>query len=360
MMKIAIRPVDRVFIFLTGAVVIIAIILLALLAGTAKVERQPMVAYLANPLEAPEVWLASTDGSDSHPLTATRGRVYDFAVAPDGEQVLYSVMNEAGGSDLFRIDREGTNPVMLVDCGDHHCIQAAWQPEGQIIAYSQYKKGMELDSRINWIDGESGESLNILDGLNPEGAFPVFSPDGQSLAYFSFADSSIHVLSLTTGIESRVSSQNPDTPVWSDDGKLIYFTDMVTRGEVLQARLFQLIVENSKVELFMPAELTGYDASKIDWSPDGEWAILGLKTLNSQSRRQIFIVRKDGSELQAVTADPNSSHSAYHWSPFGGQIIFQVYTFGALNANPKIVLWDLATGRFTEIAENGALPVWLP
>lgn len=359
-MNKVIRPVDRVFILLIVAIVFLAIILFALFGNTVEVRRPPMVAYLANPLETPEVWLASTDGSDNHPLTATRGRVYDFAVAPDGEWVIYSVMNEAGGSDLFRIDRDGTDTVMLVNCGEYHCNQPAWHPDGSLIAYSRSLNGMELDSHINWIEVDSGEPRDILSGLLPEGAFPVFSPDGQSLAIFSYADSSIHVLNLSTGVERTVSSQNPDTPVWSIDGTQIFFTDMVTGEELPQARLFKLNVQNVQVEMFMPAELTGYDASKIEWSPDGEWAVLGLKTLNSQSRRQIYTVRKDGSELQAVTADPNASHSAYHWSPFGGQIVYQIYTFGELNAAPKIVLWDSASGSSTVIAENGALPVWLP
>lgn len=355
MIKKAIRPVDRAFIFLFGAIVLLALMLYALFGKTGIVERQPMIAYLANPLEAPEVWLASTVGKENRPLTAARGRVYDFAVAPDGEWVLYSVMNEDGGSDLFRIDREGTKPEMLVECGEYDCNQPAWHPDGSLIAYSRHLHGMELDSNIYWIEGENEEPLDILNG-----SFPAFSPDGQSLAYFSYSDSSVHVLNLSTGVEITVLSHNPDRPAWSIDGKQIYFTDMVTGGELPQARLFKLNVETSQVESFLPAELTGYDASQIEWSPDGEWAVLGLKTLNPQSRRQIYIVRKDGTDLQAITADPNSSHSAYHWSPFSDQIIYQIYTFGALNAVPKIVVWDLASGSPAVIAENGALPAWLP
>ena len=68
--------------------------------------REPYIAYLsATTGGAREVWRVPASGGASEQLTQTEGRVYDFAVSADGEQIVYSVVNDSRGVDLWWMDR---------------------------------------------------------------------------------------------------------------------------------------------------------------------------------------------------------------------------------------------------------------
>jgi Tol biopolymer transport system component len=63
-------------------------------------------------------------------LTDSDGRVVDFAVSVDGRQIAYSLRNEEGGSDLYRMDSDGGGQARLIACGKDLCQQLAWSPNG--------------------------------------------------------------------------------------------------------------------------------------------------------------------------------------------------------------------------------------
>lgn len=359
-MKLKLRPIDRIFIGVLGVFALVGILLASLIDVNGPSEQIPMIAYLGDPLENPEIWLAATDGTGNFQITNTDGKVYDFSVSPDGETLVYSVLNDAGGSDLYTINRGGVNAVKMVECNSSLCIQPAWSSDGLLIAYSQYFKGLEGEAEIKVIRFPSGELFKFRDGEILSGAFSSFSPDGQLLAFFSFADGGLHVLDLKSGIDTRISTQIPEMPSWSNDSNTIFFTEMVSAGELPQSKLFKYDLNIEQESLFLSAETAGYDVSRIEWSADGQWAAFGLKAIGSQAGRQIFVSRENGEDFQRITNDSGAYHAGYHWSPTGNLIVFQKYELGAADARPKISLWDMTKNTTTVITENGALPVWLP
>src|SRR5574340_1302389 len=185
-MKTGLRTIDKVFLAAFSAMAATVLLLFGLFGKSIPESRALMIAYLGNPLEAPEIWLTSLDGSSQRQLTQTQGRVYELTAAPDGETLAYSLLNAEGGTDLYRIDREGESIVRLVQCGQARCEQFTWQPGGKLAAYTRFDRGLEVDGKIHLIDPETGAPREIPGGAALEGAYPTFSPDGKHLAYFDF------------------------------------------------------------------------------------------------------------------------------------------------------------------------------
>lgn len=359
-MKAALRPIDRVFLFCFTGMVLTIVLVFMVSGRSIPEERLPKIAYLGKPLESPEIWLISMDGTTTQQLTHTNGRVYDFSVSPDGENLIYSVLNETGGTDLYRIDRDGKEPVKLVDGGKMHCVRPVWRVDNKLIAYSQFYRGIEVDASIRFIDGESGSRQEIPGNIDLSGANPSFSPDGRYLSFFSYEDSAIHLIDLITGDERRIPTNDPKIATWAIDSTALFFFQSVMNGLIPQSRLFVIDLATMQAAPFLPDELVGYDASPIEWSSNGEWGIFGLTDSDIQSGRQMYIVRRDGQDLQAITMEPGTSHSSYHWSPAGDKVVYQRFRAGALDAAPQVVLWDMKTQSTTVLSENGALPLWLP
>ncbi len=354
------RRIDRVLILVLIGIGIAALTMYAIFGKTIRTKQPPMIAYLGNPLDAPEIWMVRNDGRSLRRLTATGGTVRDFSVAPDGDKIVYSVHEMDGSSSLYLIGTSGGDAEMLIDCGNARCEKPVWSNDGRIIAYSQVVRIDKIATRIVAIYPIKGTPAPAVSDIFLRGTNPVFSPDSQKLAVNSPEQGFIRILDLSTGIEQQVPTSTPDPVTWALDSKYLYFNENLVIGVLLQSRLHRVELATMQIDLYFPDLLSGYDAAGLVFSPDGEWAALGLRVLDYQAGRQIFISKVDGSQFQAVSDDPGSWHTAVQWSPNGSQLVFQRYTPGSSNAVPQVVVWERTSNQFTVIAENAALPAWVP
>ena len=356
----SLRRIDRVFIVVMICIGVAAAALYSLSGRSIRAPRAPLAAFIGNPLDSPEIWSVSIDGSSLQRLTSTGGAVYDFSVAPDGAAIVYSVHNPDGSSALYRIDRGGGDAQMLVDCGEARCETSAWSNDGQYIAYShiirmedKITRGVAVYPLREQLPAEWPEKL--ITGTNP-----VFSPDSQKLAMNNPEEGFIRILDLSSGVERQVRTRTPDPVNWAPDSSHIYFNENEVSGILLQSRLFQVDLASMQIEPFLPAQLSSYDVGGMKITRDGIWAAYALQSGDNQAGRQIYISKMDGSQFQVVTDEPGTWHTAIQWSPDGTRLVYQEYTPGAANAVPRVVVWNRISGEFIVSAENGALPAWLP
>jgi len=84
--------------------------------------RPASLVFLSDPLYSPELLQLDPLTGEKHAITTSAGRVFDFAVSPDGEKIVYSRINLRDGSDLVLINRDGSEEKVLAECGDYACI----------------------------------------------------------------------------------------------------------------------------------------------------------------------------------------------------------------------------------------------
>lgn len=223
-------------------------------------------------------------------------------------------------TDLFVARADGSDEQLIQACvGD-----AAFSPDGQKVAFLD-RSG--LRDRVLWVVGIDGSGLYRLsaDSVGSGNRFPVWSVDGESIAYQGASPGGVpstwQVFVVTAdGTEHRRLTDPPATnqaPVWSPDGSRILFL----RREAEDSPL-DIWIMNADGSGQM--SLTGgdsMDAWYYEWSPDGK-KILYISRGCAGCDTEVFSMNPDGTARKNLTNHPANENWA-HWSRDGEQIHFQ-------------------------------------
>ena len=341
--------------------------------------RSPQLLYLARTApalsgdEVRQLFVASPDAAGDAPgrqLTAHAGGVWDYAVHPRGEAIVYSVLREDGGSDLWRMDRDGEEQRLLLACPDMACPSPAWSPDGRLLAFEQ--RGIWADApnldpkagRLWLLDLEKGEKRPLFDYDVPLHS-PQWSPGGQRLAYLSPLASGVEILDLPTDELFQFGNRWGATPAWSPDGRHLALSELMLAGESMVVHLLRVDVEAGQVLDISGGEEMVQDVAPA-WSPGGGWIAFGRQFLDDARwtpGHQIWLTRPDGSEAYPLLEVPMADHFALAWRPDGASL---AYVRNDLTEGPQPVpdvqvwVFDLVRRESSLVATDAVLPGWLP
>ncbi len=316
----------------------------------------------------------SVVGSLPRQLTDHAGGVWDYAVHPLGESIVYSVLRDDGGSDLWRMDRDGANQRILLACPEAACLNPAWSLEGRYLAYERrdiWADAPNLDpkaGRIWLFDLDKKRDRPLFDYDVPLHS-PVWAPQGQRLAYVSPALPGVEVYDLSTGQLQQYGNEWGAAPVWSPDGTQLVLPELMLAGESLVVRLVRIDLETDEL-----LDISGGDEEDWflvkdvapAWSPGGGWIAVARQYLDAERwtpGRQIWLTRPDGTEAYALLVEPMGDHYAYAWRPDGAAL---AYVRSDLSEGPQPVpdvsvwVYDLVQREPGLVARDGVLPRWLP
>ena len=131
--------------------------------------------------------------------------------------------------------------------------QIDWSPDGKVVAYTCKKKvgkdyALSTNSDIYLFNLETGKTTNFTEGMMGYDTNPVFSPDGQKIAWESMArdgyeadKNRLFIADLKTGEKKDFSAtfdQNVQGLSWSADSKSIYLiSDIHATDEIFRLDL---------------------------------------------------------------------------------------------------------------------------
>ena len=361
--------------------------------------RTPQMLYLGRTAPGSDVrqlFLAPLDGSEPHALTDQPWGVWDYAVHLQGEGIVYSVLRGDGGSDLWQMDRAGENQRLLLACPKAVCMNPAWSPDGRWIAYEQrtiWRDSPNLDpeaSRLWLFDLDAGKARSLFDYDVPLHS-PVWSPQGERLAYVSPILPGVEVYDLETTDLLQFDNEWGTAPSWSPDGRQLVLPDLLLiessdstdasasteitastevtatdeHEEYLAVRLVRIDLDSDQV-----LDISGDDDLVKDsapaWSPGGGWIAVARQYLDEARwtpGRQIWLTRPDASEAYNLLREPMGDFFAFAWRPDGAALAYlrSDLSEGA-QLVPDVSVWyfDFASGQPVLVADGGVLPRWLP
>jgi hypothetical protein len=330
--------------------------------------RFPGVLYLA-PADVPvqSLWLAALEGGDPPTeIFPTDFGVFDYEVAPDGAQIILTVFNDQGGSDLWLVNADGSSPRLSLECGPAICSAPAWAPDGRQIAYERIDPSPDAGlgpSRVWLMDVVSGQTVPVFQDNQMLGFGPAWSPDGRRLAYFDPRQGVIRVLELESGGGFLIRSAMGTVGQFSPDGTQMVYEDIQLIGQQYFTQLFVANLRGSQEGLGSLLENPQEDRGPA-WSPDGRWIAFGRTRLDRQQGlgSQLMLLEWETGELQQVTDNPAFSNGQFQWDPAGRYVLFSRIELETAPVQPELWLYDTASPGDDPrlLVENAAVGRWLP
>jgi TolB protein len=141
-------------------------------------------------------------------------------------RVAYVSVTRENGQQRFALqvaDADGHRPRTIFR-SPHPILSPVWSPDGQRLAYVSFEN-RRSEIYVHNVDGSGRERIASFEGIN---SAPAWSPDGRQLALTLSRDGqpNIHIMDLATRSVRKVTdSRAIDTePEWMPDGRSLLFT----------------------------------------------------------------------------------------------------------------------------------------
>lgn len=323
------------------------------------------IIYIGKATKSPELWRLCNGEKVPKPLTDTEGRIYDFEVSYDGNMIIFSKLNEKGGSEIWRIDRDGMNLKSILDCMELMCTDITLSADNQWLAFtrevSSAQNGGSFSKREIVIRNMVSNEEFLL--LEAESLYPSelkFSPRGNYLSSYEENSKSFWIINFDTQMIDKLSSGIALGGAWTSDGNGFLFVTPQLWGGIPYDKVQLWEISNGTSKYLFGDETEQFGYFHPQWQPGGDWILVATRPLSGSPTKQLSLVSPDGSKSIPITEQQIYSNSAYSWSPDGTEIVFQRYALGDLDSIPEIGIWDMEDQEIVIIASDATRPKWLP
>jgi serine/threonine protein kinase/Tol biopolymer transport system component len=266
------------------------------------------------------------------------------AWSPDGQRLVY-----ANGSDLFLAKSDGTESHKLVSVAGL-ADDPVWSPDGSELRFTV--QDSKTNAQSLWEVSAQGSNLRpLLAGWHnpPDECCGKWTADGRNFVFRS--QGQIWTLPEKQGF-LRKPSRTPgqltssplslSTPLPSKDGKKLFVVGRTFRGTLARYE--------SKAGQFLPF-LSGISAGDVSFSKDGQWV-----AYVTYPEDALWRSKADGSEPLQLSYPPSRAILP-RWSPDGKQIVF----YGATPGNPgRIYTVSPQGGSPQQLLPDDPKPQWDP
>ena len=230
--------------------------------------------------------------------------------SPNGVEIVFASNYQISVLNFF-----ASVPITLTDGPYHHAFPV-FSPNGVTIAFQSDRSGKNEIYTVS----SNGANLKRITTTALGAQLPAWSPNGYKIAYMG--DGGIHIANFDGSGDRQLTNQAEDSkPLWSPRGDRILF---VSRRDGNS----EVYVINEDGTGQQNLTLNSASDDSPSWSPAGlEIAFVSERNQEfnydgsvKEQRREIYTMDSDGSRLRRLTTD--AYVFAVGWSPEASMIIY--------------------------------------
>jgi hypothetical protein len=332
---------------------------------TSKLRQSRILAINSSGSET-ELYLLDPNGKqEARQLTHTGGKTYDYDVDPAGELIIFSVINQESGADLWKIDRDGNEQALLLACGTDRCTAPIWSPTRNEIAYTREisdpkKKGALGAPRIWMLNPLSGATSALFEDKQQIGYGTSWTSDGIWMSIWDGMSGGIKIVNRETGENFLVQSSSGNSGCWTVDRKYLIFSNTIFRDTGYHNVILRVNVEDQSLETILGenSESGGTSYDNPQCNPLDDRLALTIQPNIKIPGRALVVYDTDTLKQTDVENDLSLIPGQYSWDSPGSRLLFQVDKLTSNQGNTQIRVWE--NRRIRTIATGFRFPKWLP
>ncbi|MBN1877223.1 MAG: PD40 domain-containing protein [Anaerolineae bacterium] len=309
---------------------------------------QPGFLYLvATSDDETQVWELEWATRHTQQIAQLPGAVLEYAVFPSIARVVYPVERADGSHDLWLLDIPRRRARRWLDCAPDDCLAVSPAPDGRSAVYTRIADG---EPTLWWIQYETATTKPLFEMSKLRGHYAAWSPDGTQLAYVN-SENRLCIVAWDSVTDTLcIPAQIASPPIWSPDGTQLLATDMRLETGFASHILRVDIASGEFVDL---SNTFSVEDDAPAWSPDGQWIAFRRKAAGTAMGKQLWMMRADGSDSHAITADITAHYGPPIWIADSTMIVFACHR---PNRAADIQAFSLNAATLQTLVSDGYLP----
>jgi Tol biopolymer transport system component len=252
------------------------------------------------------------------------------------------------GPDIFTMNPDGSDVRQLTTFPDDNgAFWENWSADGKLLVFSRFP-APDFFGQLWLMNADGGNQHLLLNDPGFDDEAPSFSPDGSNVIFmrcallggeFPCAIYRVNVDGTGLTAVTHVHIERADLfPVYSPDGSTIAFDSRGRQG--ILGAIYLMNADGTNPRQLTPAVIGGF---LPDWSPDDAFLAFSNHCCNPPPA-SILTIRKESKRLLRRTRNEGVySDVAPSWSPEGDEIVFQRTNF--VDGSSGIWVMNVNTAR---------------
>ncbi len=340
------------------------IILLSLtvwLAYKAGMNPGNTLVYLDQPGSGHEKVISTDLNGRQSILLENFGSLLEMSPSPDGKWLALITEADDGTQAVMLFSLTENKILVSYPCVAAFCNALFWQADsGMVYFHCSTLDDEVFNHQIVSLDVKTGHSTPL--SFN-KGVIPLtfsLSPDGRYQAVYDNARKGFSILEDGQKELVLIQSQDASAVLWQSNPARISVITSENLDKIPVSHLVELNLETLTSRYLKDPSIENMDYSLLMQHPKEDVLIFGCRPVLRTLSRQICSASLKEFVVEQRTDFPSRNHSAAVISPDGKVLAYQTLNLTSSSAKPAVWVMDWSTGNSTLLAENAAMPQWIP